>query len=164
MVGGIYSLQPLPSRCWRLAHQTFTVHCPVHATSARPLGFGAVDRWSALSSCYTRQSGATLDSSMTSDFCTTLFITIHLTKRSLARRESLLRWLTGQSGGTPDSPVNYIGGCPWNSREWLVWVCTGLVHRTVSGGQFSTLKFLAPFFIVSLTDFLSWFVLNLMHL
>jgi hypothetical protein len=54
-LGGIYSLQPLPSR-WlvllamgtldsSVAHRTCTVHCPVCATSARPLGFGAVDHW-----------------------------------------------------------------------------------------------------------------------
>jgi hypothetical protein len=51
VVGGIYSLQPLPS-CWMfllamgtldspVVHQTTNVHCPVRATSARPLGFGA---------------------------------------------------------------------------------------------------------------------------
>jgi hypothetical protein len=68
VVGGIYSPQPLPSR-WQgllamgapdspMRHQTFTVHCPVSATSARPLGFGAVDRWSRLSSCCIGQSGA----------------------------------------------------------------------------------------------------------
>jgi hypothetical protein len=40
---------------------------------------------------------------VTSDFCAlasivALFITIHLTKRLLARRKPLLHWLTGQSG------------------------------------------------------------------
>jgi hypothetical protein len=54
VVGGIYSLQPLPSHWLFLlsmgtpdspvVHQTSTVHYPVRATSARPLGFGAVDR------------------------------------------------------------------------------------------------------------------------
>jgi hypothetical protein len=50
---GIYSPQPLPSH-WQsllamdtsdspVAHRTGTVHCPVRATSARSLGFGAVD-------------------------------------------------------------------------------------------------------------------------
>jgi hypothetical protein len=79
VVGGIYSPQPLPSR-WQsllamstpdspVTHQTVIVHCPVHAMSARPLGFGAVDRWSPLSFCCTGQSGATSDSSVTSDFC-----------------------------------------------------------------------------------------------
>jgi hypothetical protein len=71
---GIYSPQPLPSR-WKslvamgtpdspVAHRTVTIHYPVRATSARLLGFGAVDRWSSLSFCSTRQSGGTLDSPM----------------------------------------------------------------------------------------------------
>jgi hypothetical protein len=91
-LGGIYSPQPLSSR-WQsllamgatdspVAHQTVTIHCPVRATSARPLGFGAVDHWSALSFCYSGQSGATPDSLVTSDFyvltfaryCSALFI------------------------------------------------------------------------------------------
>jgi hypothetical protein len=65
--GGIYSLQPLPSRWLVLlsmgtpdspvVHRTGTVHCPVRATSARPLGFGAVDRWNPLSFRCTGQSG-----------------------------------------------------------------------------------------------------------
>jgi hypothetical protein len=71
VVGGIYSPQPLPSHWLFLlamgtpdspvAHRTVTVHCPVHATSARPLGFGAVDRWNPLSFCCTGQSGGTPD-------------------------------------------------------------------------------------------------------
>jgi hypothetical protein len=71
VVGGIYSLQPLPSRWLTLlsmsapdspvAHRTTIVHCPVRATSARPLGFGAVDHWNPLSFCCTGQSSATLD-------------------------------------------------------------------------------------------------------
>jgi hypothetical protein len=50
-------------------HRIVTVHCPVRATSARQLGFGAVDRWSCLSFCYTGQFGGTLDSPVTSDLC-----------------------------------------------------------------------------------------------
>jgi hypothetical protein len=38
-------------------HRTVTVHCPARATSAQPLGFGAVDRWGRLSSSYTGQFG-----------------------------------------------------------------------------------------------------------
>jgi hypothetical protein len=57
VVGGIYSLQPLPSR-WRsllaMGNRIGTVHCPVRTMSARPLGFGAVDRWNPLSSSGTR--------------------------------------------------------------------------------------------------------------
>jgi hypothetical protein len=73
VVGGIYSLQPLPSRWLTLlsmgtpdspvVHRTVTVHWPVRATSARPLGFGAVDRWNPLSFCCTGQSGTTPDMS-----------------------------------------------------------------------------------------------------
>jgi hypothetical protein len=78
-----------------VAHRTVIVHCPVCAMSARPLGFGAVDRWSALSSCCIEQSDATPDSPVTSDFCAltsiaALFITVHLSSRLLARREPLL--------------------------------------------------------------------------
>jgi hypothetical protein len=87
---------PVPQR-------TVTVHCPLCATSAQPLGFRAVDRWSRLSSCCTKQSGATPDSPVASDFCAltsaaTLFTIVALHSRSLARREPLLRLLTGQSG------------------------------------------------------------------
>jgi hypothetical protein len=71
-LGGIYSLQPLPSR-WQsllamgtpdrpVAHRTVIVHCLVRAMSAHPLGFRAVDRWSSLSFCCT-------DSPVNSDFC-----------------------------------------------------------------------------------------------
>jgi hypothetical protein len=70
---GIYSLQPLPSHWLFLlsmgtsdslvVHRTCTVHCPVRATSARSLGFGAVDRWSSLSCSCTGQSGGTPDMS-----------------------------------------------------------------------------------------------------
>jgi hypothetical protein len=144
VVGGIYSPQPLPSRCQRLlvmgapdspvADRTVTVHCLVRATSAQPLGFGAVDRWRHLLSCCTGQFGAAPDNPVTSNFCaltsaTTLFITVHLTKRPLTHREPLLRWLTVQSGGTPDSPVHYSGARIQDSREWPVHLlaawCTG---------------------------------------
>jgi hypothetical protein len=132
VVGGIYSPQPLPSRWLFLlsmgapdslvAHWTVTVHCPVHATSARPLGFGAVDRWSPLFFCCTGQSGATPNSSVTSDFCA-------LTSALTSARHCLQLytftvdcWRVGSrcSTGSPDSPVNYSGARLQNSREWLV--------------------------------------------
>jgi hypothetical protein len=53
--------------CWRWAHRTITIHCPVCAMSARPLGFGAVDCCSRLSFCCTGQSGALW--LLRSDFC-----------------------------------------------------------------------------------------------
>jgi hypothetical protein len=56
------------SRWWRLLamgapdspvrHRTTTVHCPVCATSAQPLGFGAGRPLEPLSYCCTGQSGA----------------------------------------------------------------------------------------------------------
>jgi hypothetical protein len=70
-VGGIYSLQPLPSHWLVLlamgtsdspvVHRTGIVHYPVHVMSVRPLGFGAVDRWNPFSCSCTGQSGATPD-------------------------------------------------------------------------------------------------------
>jgi hypothetical protein len=95
---------------------------------------------------------------VTSNFCTTLFITVH---------SAVDRWHVGSrcSAGSPDSPVNYSEARPLNSREWLVrcaraW-CTG--HCPVHQRQHSLSSF-APFMFVSPTLFLSWFVLNLMHL
>jgi hypothetical protein len=73
VVGGIYSLQPLPIHWLFLlamgtpdspvAHRTGNVHSPVRATSARPLGFGALDRWNPLSFSCTGRSGGTPDMS-----------------------------------------------------------------------------------------------------
>jgi hypothetical protein len=114
-LGGIYIPQPFRS-CWQrllamsapdipVAHQIVIVHCPVHATSAQPLGFGAVDVGGV-------RRLAAPDSLVTSDFCAALFNTIAICRRPLAFRESLLRWLTEQFGGTLDSSVNYIRGCP----------------------------------------------------
>jgi hypothetical protein len=88
-------------------HRTVTVHCPVHATSVQPLGFRAVDRWRCLSSSCTGQSGALwllcfwLYHGTVAHCC--------LCRVDRWHREPLLCWLTGQSGGTPDSLVNYIG-------------------------------------------------------
>jgi hypothetical protein len=75
VVGGINSLPTTSSRWLKSAgdgpvrHRTITVHCLVHATSAQPLGFGAVDRWGLLSSSCTGQSDATPDSPVPSNFC-----------------------------------------------------------------------------------------------
>jgi hypothetical protein len=77
------------------------------------------------------------------------------------------RWRAGSrcSAGSPDSSVNYSGARLANSREWLVCLCESLGRRTVSGAPLgSTLSCLALNLIVPPTEFLSWFVLNLMHL
>ena len=71
VVGGYYSLQPLPSRWLFLlamgtpdspvVHRTDTVHYPVRATSARPFGFWSGRPLEPLSCSCTGQSGATMD-------------------------------------------------------------------------------------------------------
>jgi hypothetical protein len=150
--------------------------CLVHATSAYPLGFWEVERWSALSSSCTRQSGATPDSPVPSDFCTltstfALFIVEHILQSTVGIGSRC-------STGSPDSPVahrtvqwhtglsgEYSGAHLHFSREWLLHFLYDLVHRTLSDAPlFSTLKSFCSNKIVSLTWFLSWFVLNLMHL
>jgi hypothetical protein len=70
------------------------------------------------------------------------------------RREPLLRWLTGQSSGTPESPVNFSGVHPAETREWLFRLLACLAHRTVSGAPFFITPYvLLQFFIESLTEF-----------
>jgi hypothetical protein len=49
-------------------HRTDTVQCPVHRHVTQPLGFGTKSTVGALSSCGTRQSSATPDSPVPSDF------------------------------------------------------------------------------------------------
>jgi hypothetical protein len=122
VVGGIYSLQPLPSRWLSLlamgitdspvVHRIATVHCPVCATSARPLGFGATWPLEPLSCSYTGQSGATPDSALSSDaHCS-------LCSRPLAPGYRCFV-------GSPDSPMNYSGARLGNSREWHVRLVSG---------------------------------------
>jgi hypothetical protein len=118
--------------CWRWAHRTGTVPCPVGRHVTQPLGFGARLTIGALSSCGTGQSGATPDSpvplwlpALTSAM--TLFI---CQSRPLARASRC-------SGGSPDSPVAH------RTVRWIIAEgaleflrvagskCTTLVHRTV---------------------------------
>jgi hypothetical protein len=132
-LGGIYSLQPLPSRWLSLlsmdtpdspvVHRSGTVHCPVCATSARPLGFVAVDRWSPLSCSCTGQSGATPDMS---GVLWLLSCTVHFWQSTVGAKLPLLCWLTGHVWCTPDSSVNYSEARPGKTRAWLVRVELGL--------------------------------------
>jgi hypothetical protein len=136
-LGGIYSLQPLPSR-WLVmlamgtpdspvAHMTTTVHCLVRATSARPLGFGAVDRWNPC-------PVAAPDSPVCSDFSTLTFAAhCSLLQTTIGVRLPLLRWLTGHVWCTLDSLVNYSRAPLGETWEWLVRLVLGLVHQTLSG-------------------------------
>jgi hypothetical protein len=77
-------------------------------------------------------------------------------------------WCTGQSGGTPDSPVNYSGAVPEKLEgeefslygPWCIGHCP-MAHRTVQCARpgFSSVSF-TPFFW-TLTWIFYWFVLNL---
>jgi hypothetical protein len=86
-------------------HQTGTVPCPVRRHVTQPLGFGAgstVGGFVLLRHrtvwCHTGQSGAPLTC------CSNFYVALHscctvqLPESTVARRSSLLRWLTEQSG------------------------------------------------------------------
>jgi hypothetical protein len=113
VVGSIYNLQPLPSHWLTLlsmgtpdspvVHQT--LHCSLSGAYhvSQPLGFGAIDRWSPLSSCGTGQSGGTSDSPVRSDFAililtSALFTVPSSAQSTVGRSWPLPHWLTGQSG------------------------------------------------------------------
>jgi hypothetical protein len=81
-------------------------HLIVRVRSWSTVG-GFVLLWHRTVRCHTGQSGAPLTSC--SDFCRD---TVHLSESTIGPSEPLLRLLNGQSGGTPDSPVNYSGGRP----------------------------------------------------
>jgi hypothetical protein len=199
-----------------VAHRTVTVHCPVCATSMRPLGFEAIDRLRRLSFCCTGQSGDTPDSLVTSDFCA-----LTSPRHCLALFLCVVdRWRAGShcSAGSPDSPVAHqivrwiIVERAWQKSEsgWFAAAWPGapdsvrcaIFQHTLSPSlqiwlwpqlnffldlcwtlctcdkwyldklvslcpvcHFSAhSKSFAPNLIVTPTKFLSWFVLNLMHL
>jgi hypothetical protein len=78
------------------------------------------------------------------------------------RVEPLLRWCTGQSGGTPDNPVNYSGARPQklegeefaSVRPWCTGQCP-VAHQTVRCARpgCSSVSF-GPFFLNSNLIFL----------
>jgi hypothetical protein len=72
-------------------HRIGTVGCPVRRHVTQPLGFGVKSTVGALSPCGTRQSGATPDSLVPSDFValtssTALFTLLVLLQSTVARR------------------------------------------------------------------------------
>jgi hypothetical protein len=82
-------------------------------------------------------------------------------------KESLLRWCTRQSGGTPDSPVNYSGARlekPESGQFILVrYWCTDTIrwHTGQSGApDQGTLSFFAPLYLNPIMN-IYWFMLNL---
>jgi hypothetical protein len=156
VVGGIYSPQPLPS-CWQSDGRTGQYGAPS-------------DSHCSLSGVCHVSASVRVRGSWPLE-C--LVVLLHRTVRwPLTSAAPLFiwqndRWRAGSrcSAGSPDSPVNYSGGCPGISESgWFVFVhvwCTG--HCQVRQ-KISTLYVLLQFSIESLTEFLSWFVLNLVHL
>jgi hypothetical protein len=127
-LGVFIAPQPLPSH-WQRLLAIGALDSPMPATSARPLGFGAVDRWRALSSCCIGQSGATPDSPVTSDFCALTSVAALF----ISDISTIDRWCAGRrcSTGSSDSPVNY-------SRARLRILEIGLFERRLAWctGQF----------------------------
>jgi hypothetical protein len=170
---GIYSLQPLPS-CWLsllamgtpdspVANRTCTVHCVVRATSARSLGFGAGWPLEPLSCSCTGQSGAFW--LLCSDSCAHCSLNYLLLQSTIAPSDRC-------SAGSPDMSgahrivwwilaerAQRIPESGWFalSRAWCIGHCP-MRHLAAHSPVFAPNLFESP------TEFLSWFVLNLMHL
>jgi hypothetical protein len=137
-----------------MPHRTCPVHCSLRRHITQSLGFGAKSTVGALSPCGTGQSCATSDTvrcAFDSAALTlhALFFTVTVSGfcsrplewvavALLAHRT--VQWHTGQSSGTPDSPVAHrtvwwiIVERGSVFREWLVHLRKEMVHRTLSGG------------------------------
>jgi hypothetical protein len=172
VVGGIYSHQPL-SIHWlfllsmgtpdsRVVHQTGHCSLPRACHVSGPLGFGAVGRWNPLSCSCTGQFGAFWLRSLTSELHCALHCS--LLQSTVARSDRF-------SIGSPDMSGAH------RTVQWIIAeralensrVSSSLCARpgaldTVRCATGSTLSSLAPNIVESPTLFLSWFVLNLMHL
>jgi hypothetical protein len=125
----------------RMAHRTVryaTGHCPVRQPRHQAVGFRPLE----LLTCgppdsHYSLSGASSGAALTSARRRALF-TFTVPLQTTVCAKYLLRWHTGQSGATPDSPMNYSGAASLNSRRWQVQIgttwCTGhcpVAHRTV---------------------------------
>jgi hypothetical protein len=89
-----------------------TVRCASHVTE--PLGFGRCRPLEVFSSSGTGQVLFTVRCASDGRFCSTAQCSSESSAFAVDRcaKQPLLRWCTRQSGGTPDSPVNYSGACP----------------------------------------------------
>jgi hypothetical protein len=114
------------SRWWRLLamgapdssvhHQT--LHCSLSDAPLRQLSVRVWRSWSLerLVVLLHRTVRCPLTSALWLLTCT-----VHGGRWSLARRETLLRWLTGQSGSTPDNPVRHFSA--HSSSLLHFWLC-----------------------------------------
>jgi hypothetical protein len=131
LVGGIYSLQPLPSRWLSMAHRTVrwctrhgTVHCPVPATSADRCG---LERWTVEVLCLLAAPdmfGAIC--LRCSDIWLLHCALLLFTQSTVGAFDRCSVGSPDTVRCTPDSPVNYSGAIPWETREWSVHVVLGL--------------------------------------
>ena len=119
-LGGIYSPQPLPSRCLTLLSMGTPDSPVVHRTRqcslsgachvSRPLGFGAIDRWNPLSFCCTGQFGArpdrhySLSGAPLTDGSDSARTVLHCSSDLQLLQAAIMR-SSCCSAGAPDSPV-----------------------------------------------------------
>jgi hypothetical protein len=94
--------------CWRWAHRTGPVHCPVRRQVTQPLGFWSSRPFASLSSCGIGQSGAPL--TLCFDSAAALFIYQPLLQSTVA-------WSSRCSAGAPDSPVAH------RTVRWILVEC-----------------------------------------
>jgi hypothetical protein len=114
----------------RMAHQTVrcaTGHCPVRQPRHQVVGFRPLELLTKgpPDSPVVHQTGPVhcpvrlLAPALTSTRTVALFtVALQTTIGAWSRCSA---WHTGQSGATPDSPVNYSGAASPNSRRWQVW-------------------------------------------
>jgi hypothetical protein len=111
VVGGILGRQFLPSVGWRTGQSGAppNIHCSLSGADLLPkMAQPTVAELRQLAHRTVRCTLPTVGAG-------------HASPAELAAdRWSGGRWLTGQSGAPPDSPVNYSHTPPMNSREWLV--------------------------------------------
>jgi hypothetical protein len=153
-LGGIYSPNHQSGRWGRLLSKgapDSPVHQPRHPTvGVRPLELWQVGPPDSHCSLSGAPSGACSDSVRA---VRALFTHCSLLQTTVGAVSRCSAWHTGQSGATPDSPVNYSGVAFLETRSWAVRVdspwCIGhcpVAHRTVRcarPGQPSI--FIAPF-------------------
>jgi hypothetical protein len=139
-----------------VGHWTLTVQCPVRRHITQPLEFWSSWLLAPLSSCGTGQFGGAPDSlvplwlaALTS--AAVLCCTVLLPESTVAHWRAVACWLTGQFGGTSDSPVNYSGArlrFPESGCFRFVWAwCTGhcpVAHQTVWCARPQHTQFFAP--------------------
>jgi hypothetical protein len=124
VVGGTYSLQPLPSRWpFLLAMGTPDSHCSLSGAC-----HVSTRRWGLEQSNVEVVCPVVAPNSVPHRIClvcsdfSALFLVAHcsLWQSTVGARLPLLHWLTGHVRCTSDSPVNYSGECPGETGEWLV--------------------------------------------